>query len=222
MSLQKNILFEDNFLGKRSFATATAEAGTGWYATIVKTSGTPTIATATGSDSGSVVFTTDSTSEVQQLSLYQGDVLCFTGNLPVDYTCNFKLSGQTSATTAYIGLAGAHNSTAASIAPFAWLKIANSTMSAETNNNSATTSVSTGMSIGTGFTQLKISFAYGLADVRFYVDGGNGQLTRVCQSTKFDMSAYTGQLQLYTRVEKTSGAAVPILTVDYVGLQSRM
>lgn len=224
MSLANRVIFNDNFLGNRSFSNATAEAGTGLYAHIVKTSGSPTIATATGSTVGGLVFTTDATNEIQKLEVDMGDVLCFGVNNIQSVRITFSLSGITANSTAYLGVGGAYNATASSIVDVAWAKIANATVTMQSNNGSATTSAGQTVSIvATTVYTLRIDFTYGTKDVRFYLDTSSGSLGRISGATTFDMSALasTISLQPILRVEKAASTDVPILTVYNVEVEAK-
>ncbi len=214
------IYYRDEFFGKRSLS-GTAEGYTGWVISDVSAAGTPTYATVTPSLSGTgeLAIAHDATSEVQQVALYWGDVLGMDVGHIINFRTNAKLAAVGASTTAYLGMAVAHNATAASIAGFAWFKIANAAISCEVNNGSTTTTAASGVSITTTvYKKFSIDLSHGLADVRFYGDVG-GNLARLCGSTVFDMSALTGGMQPYLRLDKTSGTAVPVLTLDNVEIE---
>lgn len=223
MSNFQNIVFiDENFFGDRSFSNATIEAGSGWYGIIVKSAGSPTIASVTPSNTGAVALTTDNTSEIQKLALTHGDVLDLGAANLQDVRIAFSLAGQTANTTAWLGVAGAHNSTLTSVTPRCGIKIVNTTITAETHDGNSLTTASSGVTYSSTTQWLAISFAYGLSDVRFYLQNSSGQLTRICTGTTFNMSAVTGSLQPYLRVEKTASTDVPILTLDKVFIQGKM
>ena len=82
-----------------------------------------------------------------------------------------------------------------------------------TNNND---DIATGTTLVNAYKKLVISFANGTADVRFYVDGA-----RVAASQLFDMSNYTGGLQPYFQLQKSSDANANSVVIDYVRVKSR-
>jgi hypothetical protein len=215
--------FED-FLGKRSWATGTAEAGSGLMCTIVKTSGAPTVATISDK-SGTVKILTDNTSEVQQVSFYQGDVLPFDLRGLQKVKFRFKVGGPTSATTCYLGIAGAYNATASSITNCALLKVANLAVSPLIYTGSAQSATASGKSIvADTWYDGEIDFTGGVSNVRFYMSDSNGQMQRLLSATTFDMSGIsTGtNVQLFFRTEKTSGTDVPILYLDNVDVDYKV
>jgi hypothetical protein len=79
-----------------------------------------------------------------------------------------------------------------------------------TDNND----VATGQSLVDAYKIFTISFALGKADVRFFIDG-----QPVATGTTFDMSAYTGALQPFVQIQKTSDANVDGVTVDLVEIR---
>ena len=66
--------FSDHFLGTQVFATTQAN-NTGWRVTDTSSAGTPTYALVDGSAAGELAVDFDSQAEVQNVCIYQGDIL---------------------------------------------------------------------------------------------------------------------------------------------------
>jgi hypothetical protein len=214
MAIRDVIRFYDDFIGDKVIS-ATADAN-GWVKNETKTAGTPTVATVNGEPTGSIALTCDNTSEVQAEVLYHGDVLSLNGSNLQTVSFNAKVATVGTNSTVILGVASAHNATPTSISHYAWFKLVGSNaLTVGINGNDG---VSTGITLGSGYTGFKIDFNHGLNDVRFYVENSTGQLQRVAGSTTFDISSYTGCFQPYMKSGKASSTDTPVLTVDLIDI----
>jgi hypothetical protein len=186
----------------------------GW--TTKKTgSGTPTWVI---SSNRLMTMTLAADSEAQVAVLYFNDVLPWAlGEITwIEYL--IKVSGIDSVTTLVAGLASAQNDTADSTNYNAWFRMQGSASLTNlvvetddaTNNND---DIATGETLSSSFKRLRIDFAAGLSNVRFYVNG-----ERVGSATTFDMSdgATTQGLQPYFQIQKASGTGTPAVTLGPV------
>jgi len=78
------------------------------------------------------------------------------------------------------------------------------------------TTYATGTTLAAVYKKFHLDFTFGLADVRFYVDGD-----RVAASTTFDMSdKSSGQnVQPLVQLQKASGTGTPAVTIGQFGVQ---
>lgn len=182
----------------------------GWAITDTSSTGTPTYTTING---GGVTLTLDATSEAELVVLYQKDILPFDVDEIQVFSFYARVTGSDSATLYLMGLAGAHNATADSIAQNAWFRIQGSgdvdLILCETDDG--TTDLddkSAAQNLTTVLRKFTIDFTRGKSDIRFYVDDNP-----VATSTTFTLAAYTGSLQPYFSVQKTSGTGAQTLTI---------
>lgn len=217
MALKDFWMDEIDFFGHGSF---TATQGDNGLLRIKDTSsgGTPTYAFVDGSSSGEVKLTFSNDNEIQILTLYQGDILQYDIDKIREFEARVKVSTATldSANSLVIGLAGDQNDTLDSVAQNCWFRLAGSnTIVVEsddgTNDND---DKATGKTLSTTYVDLKISFALGTSDVRFFIDG-----QPVATTTTFDMSNYTGSLQLYVQLQKTADTNTDSVTIDRISVR---
>lgn len=188
--------------------------------------GRPTI---TGAAGGGVALAFDSVADAQIACLYQGNVLPWDIDelIRVEFIAKCTASLD-SATSLAFGLASARNDTIDTIAEAALFRcIANNTLVVETddgtNNND---DVATGQTMLSTFQRFVIDFATGIytkeppsvsagtpSDVRFFIGNANGSLRRVASGTRFDMSNYTGGLQLFAQLQKSADSNTDSLTI---------
>lgn len=214
--------FFDDFIRPMPLAAATPEPGTGWTIADVSSAGTPTYLSVS-SNAGEFVITLVSTSEVQNVCLYFGDVLPFNINRVkwIRFSANVTTVG--SGSTIVMGLGSARHDTPDSVATNAWFRMEGSasTSLVVVESDDGTTDLddkATGLTLSTTYKEFEINFENGLADVRFFMSDANGRLARVAASTTFDMSAAssTAKVQPIFQVQKASGTNVPILAIDFV------
>lgn len=214
--------FVDDFFGSGSLQ-ATAAGGDRWDITDTSSAGTPTYAYVDGAATGEVQLAFDSQAEVQNVCLSFGDTLGIDIDLIQGFECRVKMNQAALDATTQVafGLAGDRNDAIDSIAQAALFRVigADSTTAVVvetddgTNNND---DVATGQTLINAYKTFKIDFSNGTSDVRFFMDNGNGVMTRVASGTTFDMSNYTGSLQPYFQIQKTSDANTDGMTIDYV------
>lgn len=183
--------------------------------------GTPTIATVDGDASGAIALTLDNTNESQVQYLYWGDTLSLDIDLLHSFEFVAKVGSIAATTTLCMGLSGDVNSVADSMAQNAWFRMEGSasTSAVVVETDDGTTDnddKATGQTLASTYKRFLIDFQNGTSDVRFYMDNGSGQLTRVAASTTFDMSGYTGSLQPMFFLAKSSGTTTPSVTIDLV------
>lgn len=187
--------------------------------------GSPTTGFVDGSNRGELLMQFDAQNEIQNLCLYQFDNLQFDIDKLTQVSFRVKLSAATmDATTQFaIGVTGDRNDAIDSIAQAALFRVigADSTtlvvvetddgLSANENND-----VATNDTLINAYKTLTINFAAGTDDIRFFIDG-----EPVATSTTFDMSNYTGKLQLFAQVQKTANANTDGFTLDWIEIRGR-
>jgi hypothetical protein len=165
----------------------------------------------------------DTQAEAQNMCLDHENVLAFDIDNIIDVTIDVELNqAALDATTMFaIGLASERNDAIDTIAEAALFRVvgADSTTNLVVETDDGTTNnddVATGTTLLNVNKQLKISFAAGTSDVRFFVDG-----QPVATGTTFDMSGYTGGLQPYVQIQKTSDANADGVTVTSFKVRGR-
>lgn len=214
---QQTRKYRYDFRGHIAYPATASGVGTPWVKADTSTSGSPTIGGLTG---GGVRLLLASTGEIENLCLYFGDVLAF----DIDELVSFEIIAKTvatldSTTSLAFGLTSARNDAIDSITEAAIFRcIGDNSIVVETddgtNNND---DVATGMSMGTSWQRFKIDFASRnttqdppslslgrKGNVEFYVGNSLGSLRRVASGTRFDMSNYSGGLQPFIQLQKTS------------------
>lgn len=191
--------------------------------------GTPTVE----ASAGAMRLTLKNNNEIENASLFMGDVL----GLPIDDLLSVEFWAARSATayaaavSACFGVASARNNDPDAIAASAWFRCkGNSNVVVETddgvidNNDHAT-----GLAIGTEFRRYLIDFAAGVqtisppskskggkANVLFKAENARGQLVTLGETRLFDMSNYSGSLQLFAQIQKTAAVDVAELAIKRV------
>jgi hypothetical protein len=210
--------FIDNF--NRAQAYTTTPGMNGWTILDVSSTGTPTYLNIT-EDGGAAQLSFDSGSEAQTIVLYQNDILIYDVRQIKCVWWIAKVSAFSAVSTLCAGVASAYNATPDSVATNAWFRMQGSAsqtaLLAETDDAVVDNDdKSTGTTLSSTYKKLLIDFTFGLADVRFFVDGA-----RVASGTTFDMSGLTAGLnvQPYISLQKASGATVDSLTLAQFGIQ---
>lgn len=216
--LQDFVEWCDDFIGAAAIGTS-ADGGTPWVIDDTSSAGTPTYAVVEPGNGGEFQIALASTSEIENVSLHFGDVLCF----DIDKIDHIEMRVKTvaaldSTTTLTLGLTSDRNDDPDATAANAQFKLAGSnSIVVETDDGvTDTDDVATGTTLVATYKRLVISFAAGTSDVRFYVDG-----SRVAAATTFDMSGYTGSLQPNVQLQKTADANTDSVTIDYVKVVAR-
>lgn len=205
----------DRFARAQVFSTTAGMNG--WVIADTSAAGTPTYLCAT-EDGGQAVLTLAATSEVENVCLYQGDILFLDLAQLKRFEFLAKVSGVDSATTIVMGLGSARNDTPDSVTVNAWFRIEGSAsltnVVAETDDNSTDNDdKATGATLSSTWKKFVIDFTNGLSDVRFFIDG-----ERVATATTFSMSSVTsGQnVQPIFQIQKGSGTGTPALSITGV------
>jgi len=223
--MRKTRCWNDEFIGHRVYsATAGSNVGHNWKITDTSSAGTPTytpVDAATDSANGGVAIAFDSTSEVQNLCINFGDILVFDIDNLIDVTFRVKMNQAllNAASMFAIGLQGDRNDAIDSIAQHASFRLIGASNAVLVESDDGTTDkddITTAATLAAAYKDLKISFALGSRDVRFFVDG-----QPVAESTTFDMSAYTGALQPYAQIQKTAATPTDGFTLCSVEINYR-
>lgn len=211
-----------DFFGSGTF-TATAGDNAPMLIKDTSAAGTPTYAYANPSSSGELKVDFDATNEVQNVCVYQNDILQFDIDkiTEVEFRVKMNQAALDSASSLAFGLAAARNDAIDSIAEAALFRVigADSTtlVVVETDDNVVNNDdVATGKTLVNAYKDFKISFAAGKDDVRFFIDG-----EPVATDTVFDMSNYSGSLQLFAQLQKTADTATDGFTIDRIAIRGR-
>lgn len=215
--------FHDDFLGNQVFS-ATAADNARWLIADTSAAGAPTYALVSPSASGEVALAFDATSEIQNVCLYQNDVLGFdiTKIIEVEWRVKLNQALNNAATSLTFGICGARNNAIASMGtPSAFFKLAGASSVVNVATKDGTNSsgdIATAATLVAAYKRFGISFAAGLADVRFFVDG-----IPVATGTTFNMSAAAAgtSVQLLLQLQKTAATPVDGVTIDYVTVNGR-
>lgn len=209
--------FEDDFFGGGTLSTA--GQGDPW---VVTTTGSGTAAYVDGSASGEVTIDNESTGEVQNTCLSFGDKLAMDIDKiqGAEFRIKMNQAAVDATTSLAFGLAGDRNAAIDSIAQAALFRVigGDSTTAVVVESDDGTNDnndVATGQTLINAYKLFKIDFSQGTSDVRFYMDDANG-LRRVSAGTTFDMSNYTGSLQPFVQLQKTSDTNTDGVTIDYI------
>ena len=206
-----------HFRGEQALAAAGSGAGNPWVKADTSSAGSPTVGGLAG---GGLRMILASTTEVENLCVYHGDVLSF----DIDDIISAEFAVKTvatldSATSIAFGLCSARNDDPDSLAAHASFRLigSNSVLVETDDGTNDNDDVATGLTLGTGWKRFKIDFASRnttieppsvskgrKSNIEFYGSNDNGSLRRVASGTRFDMSNYSSGLQLYFQLQKTS------------------
>jgi hypothetical protein len=219
--IQDFVEFCEDFTGPQTL-TASPTNSDKWDIADTSSAGTPTYTV--GGINGEATLAFDSTSEVQNVCLFQSDVLNYDIDLLQRIEFRVKVTAAVggtldSATSVAIGLASARNDAIDSITAHASIRaIGSNAIVVETDDGTTDKDdVATGVSFVSGtYKKCVIDFTGGTEDVKFFIDG-----VRVAASTTFDMSAYTSGLQPYCQLQKTADANVDSVSIDYIKIVSK-
>lgn len=206
-----------DFFGHGTF-TATAADNAPLIIADTSSTGTPTYALVDGSSSGELAIAFDTGNEVQNVCLYQNNVLQYDIDKIREVQFRVKMNQATldTATSLAFGVTGDRNDAIDSIAQAALFRLIGSdAVVVETDDG--TTDLddkATGKTLVNVYKDFLISFARGTSDVRFFIDG-----QPVAENVTFDMSAYTGSLQLFLQLQKTADANADGVTIDRIAIR---
>jgi hypothetical protein len=218
------------FIGAITPATAGSADGLG-LKKLITGAAPPTV---TGTASGLECALT-SASQQQLAAFSLNDVLAF----DIDDLLTVHIDAALSASfaeTAFFGLASAHNATLESITAFALFKASgnNNLLISTDDNFTDKTDIATGVTIGQTVRRFTMDFGSGVftqvpglalggkANPAFYAPNSRGDLRRVAQGARFDMSGYSSGLQIYGGVAKASGTNTGTLTVRRIEVVYRV
>lgn len=206
-----------DFRGHQAIAAAGSATGGPLVKADTSAAGAATVGGLAG---GGLELALASTNEVENLCVYMGDVLTFDIDDIISAEFIVKAPQTFDATTQIaFGLASARNDAIDSIAEAALFRcIGDNSVVVETddgtNNND---DVSTGLTLGTSWQRFSINFASRnttmeppslslgrKSNIEFYGGNANGSKRRVASGTRFDMSNYSGGLQLFFQLQKTA------------------
>ncbi len=219
--IQDFVEFCEDFTGPQTL-TASPAGSDKWDIADTSSAGTPTYTV--GGINGEATLAFDSQAEVQNVCLFQSDVLNYDIDLLQRIEFRVKVTAAVggtldSATSVAIGLASARNDAIDSITAHASIRaIGSNAIVVETDDGTTDKDdIATGVSFVSGtYKKCVIDFTGGTEDVKFYIDG-----VRVAASTTFDMSAYTSGLQPYCQLQKTADANVDSVSIDYIKIVSK-
>ena len=165
---------------------------------------------------------TQSDDEAQSINLYQSDILQYDIDKirEVEWRVKMNQAAVTATTILDFGVASARADNTTAIAALAFFTVAGASsttavyINTDANGAGDNNLVATGTTLINAYKDFKISFAEGTADVRFFIDG-----VPVATGTTFDMSNYTGSLQLYFQHGKSGGVGVDGVTIDRVSIR---
>lgn len=209
MIIRKNHCWKDNFRFGRTLSTTPGDGG--WTIKDTSSGGTPTYAIQAG---GGVKLLLANSSEEEVVTLYQNDVL----GIPlvdvqrVEFIA--KCGGFDANTIAVMGLASAQADDEDATDTNAWFKIiggaSTHSIVIETDDNTTNTDdKATGQTLTTTNKLFVIDFSYGLADVRFFIDG-----QRVGSANLMSLAAGTAKnVQPFFQIHKASGTGVGYIQI---------
>lgn len=215
-----------DFRGELALAAAGSGAGGPFVKADTSSAGAPTVSGLAG---GGIRLLLASTSEIENLCVYMGDVLPF----DIDEIIGVEIIAKTvaaldSTTMLAFGLASARNDAIDSLAAHASFRcIGNNNVVVETDDGTNDNDdVATGLTLGTTWKRFAINFAERnttmeppslslgrKSNIGFYGANDNGSQRRVASGTRFDMSNYDGGLQLYAQIQKTADTNVDSLDI---------
>lgn len=219
--IQDFLEFVEDFLGPQTL-TASPTGSDRWDIADTSSAGTPTYTV--GGVNGEATLAFDSQSEIQNVCLFQSDVLNYDIDLLQRIEMRVKVTAAVggtldSATSVAFGLCSARADAIDSLAAHASFRAIGSNAIVVESDDAVTDldDKTTGQSFTSGtYKKFVIDFAGGKSDVKFYIDG-----VRVATSTTFDMSGYTAGLQPYVQLQKTADANTDSVTIDYVKIVSK-
>jgi hypothetical protein len=215
---QDFVTFCEDFIGPQTL-TASPAGSDLWDIADTSSSGTPTYTV--GGINGEATLAFDNTSEIQNVCLFQSDVLNY--DIDLLQSVEFRLKGGQAALDATSSLAFGMGSARAddpdAIAANAMFRVITAGLTAlvvesddGTNDND---DKATGKTLVAAYKKFYIDFQ-NKADVKFYIDGD-----RVAASTTFDMSNYSAGLQPFVQIQKTADTNTDSVVVDYIEIKSK-
>lgn len=220
MSRQTRKIHYD-FRGELALALAGSGVGNPFVKADTSAAGSPTVGGLTG---GGIRMAFSETNEVQNLCVFMGDVLPFNIAEIVNFEIVVKTVASLDATSSIaFGLCSARNDAISSLAAHASFRcVGNNNVIAETKDSvTSLSNIPTGLTLKDRWKRFRMDFASRnttieppslsrgrRSNIEFYGANDNGALRRVASGTRFDMSAYSGGLQIYAQLQKTQSTNV--------------
>lgn len=214
--IQDFVEFCEDFLGPQTL-TASPTNGDLWDIADTSSAGTPTYTV--GGTNGEATLAFDNTSEIQNVCLFQSDVLNYDIDLLQSVEFRVKtVASLDSATSIAFGLASARNDAIDSLTAHASFRLIGSNAIVVESDDGTTDKddIATGKSLVATYKRFLIDFTGGKSNVKFYIDG-----ERVAAATTFDMSAYSSGLQPYCQLQKTADTNTDSVVIDYIKIVSK-
>lgn len=205
----------EDFLGPQTLL-ASPVGSDKWDIADTSAAGSPTYTV--GGIGGEATLTMASTSEVENLCLYQSDVLNWDIDKLIHAEFRVKTVAALDATSSIaFGMATARNDAIDSIASHASFRLIGSNAVVVETDDSVNDldDKATGTTLVATYKKFVIDFQ-NKADVKFYIDG-----VRVASSQTFDMSNFSTGLQPYVQIQKTADTNTDSVTVDYIRLVAK-
>jgi hypothetical protein len=234
MSVQTRRI-EYDFRGAHAPPVVASRIGT--WASKITGAGPPTVKSVSG---GSLDLALTAASEVQSATLYMGDILSFDIEdlIRVEFIAKLTAALPAAVSIAF-GLASAQNDAIDSIAEHALFRAigSNAIVVESDDGTNDVDDKPTGFSLVATYRRFAIDFSVGnltqsppalskggTADVRFFMSNDRGALTNVCRNVVggFNMSNFTGNLQLFAQIQKTTGTAVGTLSLLAAAVEYRL
>lgn len=210
-----------DFRGELALAAAGSGAGFPFVKADTSSAGAPTVG---GLNGGGLRMLLASTSEVENLCVYMGDILPFDIDeiISVEFVVK-TLAALDTATSLAFGLCSPRNDAIDSLTAHASFRcIGDNNIVVETDDGTNDNDdVATGLTLGATWKRFRIDFASRnttieppsvskgrKSNIEFYGANDNGSLRRVASGTRFDMTNYTSGLQLYWQLQKTADTNV--------------
>jgi hypothetical protein len=217
------VIYHDDFLGHGELPSSQSDSD--WLVDDTSSSGTPTYTK--GGIGGEATLALASTAEVENVCLHHGDDLNFDIDSlkRVEFRIKMGQAAMDTASQVAFGMCSARNDAIDSIAEQACFRVigADDTTAVVcesddgSNNND---DVASNQVLADSYKRFVIDFAGGKSDVKFYMDNGDGALSRVASGTTFNMSNYSAGLQPFVQIQKTSDTNTDSVVIDYIHIES--
>lgn len=218
---RETVRLVDRFDRKIAGSATVPDGPFGWIVADTSSSGTPTYASSATEDGGAIALTLANTNEVENVCLYQGDILPYDLTHIQHFRTIVKVGSVSNTCVITWGLGNARADDEDSVTVAAWFKMEGATSTtavvAEYDDGTNTEDdVATGVTQADTYKEYAIDFTNGLSDIRYYVDGA-----RVATGTTFKLSSITaGQnVQVMYQISKTASTSTPSLYIAHAEVQ---
>lgn len=214
---------------------ATASSDSGPWTKAITGDAPPTVAAVSG---GAVALALTSDEQVQNACLYMGDVLPFDIDDLIRVEFLAKMSGTIDAASQIafgVGSARADDPDAITAAAM-FRAINNNNIVIESDDGTnEQDDAATGETITTSYKRFAVDFATGIktqsppslslggkAELQYFIGNSNGSLRRVGANKHHSMAAYSGNLQLFAQIQKTSADDVGTLSILGIDVELKL